>query len=234
MQLRDAETPVRFPAVCPLSDWPRKVRNCRDSKPVCGLAAAATSPGRHGPRHNPREVTVMLHRALLVLFLASLVGCTKPVPLPETPVRAASAEELAAFRAELGTRFGPEHLQAFDTALQELQLDAMNRDVATAAAREAAMRAAVHGKTVRAAEILGWQARRRRILGEIALLTPQLEHDLKRRAETAATGTPQIVLNRIQNVEDILARLRRDLAATEQRLADWGALAESAPVSTRK
>lgn len=176
----------------------------------------------------------MLHRVLLMLFLAGLVGCTKPVALPETPVRAASAEELAAFRAELGARFGPEHLQAFDTALQELQLDAMNRDVATAGAREAAMRAAVHGKTVRAAEILGWQARRRRILGEIALLTPQLEHDLKRRAETAATGTPQIVLNRIQNVEDILARLRRDLAATEQRLADWGALAESAPASTRK
>jgi hypothetical protein len=144
------------------------------------------------------------------------------------PVRAASEEELTAFRAGLGVRFAPEQLQAFDTALQELRLDAMNRNVATAAAREANLRTVVNGQTVRAVEILGWQARRRRLLGEIALLAPQLEHDLQRRAETAASGTPQIVLNRIQNVQDILARLQRDLADTEQRLAGWNAPAAPA------
>jgi hypothetical protein len=163
----------------------------------------------------------MLRRTTLALLLAVLPACARPPALPDMPVRAASEEELKAFRAGLDARFAPEQLQTFDTALQELRLDAMNRDVATAAAREADLRAVVNGQTVRTVEILGWQARRRRLLGEIALLTPQLEHDLKRRAETAAAGTPQIVLNRIQNIQDILARLQRDLADTEQRLAGW-------------
>lgn len=164
----------------------------------------------------------MLRRLLFALLLGSLLGCAKP-DLPDTPVRASSTADLSAFRTELGGRFTADQLARFDAALKEIQLDAMNRGVATAAERESAMRAAIDGRPVRAAEILGWQARRTRLLGEIKLMADMLERDLKIRDQTAATGTPAAVINRIQNEQDILTRLRRDLAETEQQLADWGA-----------
>jgi hypothetical protein len=164
----------------------------------------------------------MLRGFVVCLLLASLNGCTKPPDLPATVVRAATAGDLAGFRADLGACFPADRLQAFDTALQELKLDAMRRDVASAEARELDMQAVVNGRTVLEAEVLGWKARRVRILGEIALMTGYLERDLKARQQTAATGTPESVTTHIQNEQDILERLHRDLTDTEQRLAGWG------------
>lgn len=159
--------------------------------------------------------------ALLLVVLAG--GCTKPKDLPELTVRSASADELASFKSEIGERFTTEQLKPLDTALQELQLDAMNRGVAAAADRESAMLAAVNGKTVREALILGWQARRNRFLHEISLITGLLDGDLKLQQKTAAAGTPQGVTDRIRTEQGLLAQLQANLAATERQLADWGA-----------
>ena len=153
----------------------------------------------------------------------SLGGCAKPKDLPEIAVRADAAGELAAFRSELGARFTAEQLQPFDTALQELRLDAMNRGVATADAREQDMLAAVNGKSVHEALLLGWAARRNRILREIAFMTGQLEYNLKQQRQTAATGTPESVATHLHNVQDVLDRLHRDLTDAEGRLTNWGA-----------
>ena len=150
-----------------------------------------------------------------------LGGCAKPADLPDTVVRAASTEELAAFRVDLGARFTPEQLEPFDTALVELKLDLMSRGVAAAADRERQAQTDVQGKTVRDAERLGWEARRSRLLGEIAYLSGLLEDDRKTQWRTAATGTPASVTTHLQNEQDILARLHRDLADTEQQLAVW-------------
>lgn len=163
----------------------------------------------------------MLRLLPFLLGLVLLVGCARPA-LPDTPVRAGDEPEFAAFRAELGSRFSPTELSAFDTAIQELQLAGMDHGLASAAERAAAMRRQVHGLTVRAAEILGWQARRTRILGEIAQMSATLERDLQTR-ERQGAGTSLTVTNRIQNVQDILARLRGDLAEAEQQLGAWGA-----------
>lgn len=164
-----------------------------------------------------------MRRALLtLLFLASLAGCTKP-DLANTIVRAGSDEELTALRAEIADRFGVAALAAYDVALQELQLASMDRGVASAADRAAAMRAAVNGKSVRAVEILGWQARRTRLLAEIEDFSGMLERDLALREKTAATGTPQAVTHRIENEQDILAKLHRLLAAADEKLTAWGA-----------
>lgn len=153
----------------------------------------------------------MLRRTFLLLLLAVLGGCAKP-DLADTIVTAATPGELASFRASVGAQFSGEQLQAFDTALQELKLDAMHREIATAAAREQDACAAVNGKTVRQAEILGWQARRARLEREIAFVSGVLERDLKQpNANTAL----------IQNQQDVLARLRSQLAEAEQRLASW-------------
>jgi hypothetical protein len=173
----------------------------------------------------------MLRRLFVVVLLGclggveclSLGGCAKPRDLPEITVRASTAGELAAFRSELAARFSPEQLSPLDTALQELQLDAMNRNVPTAEAREQDMLSAVNGQSVHAALVLGWQARRHRLLREIAFMSGQVEHNLKLQQQTVATGTPESVLTHLHNAQDILARLHRDLTATERRLTEWGA-----------
>lgn len=159
---------------------------------------------------------------LSLLLLLGLSACSKP-DLPNAVVRAGSEEELAAFRTELVERFGAEPLAAYDVAIQELQLAGMDRGVASAADRAAAMRAQANGKTVRAVEIIGWQARRNRLQSEIKEFSALLEHDLALREKTAATGTPQAVTHRIENEQDILAKLHRLLAEAEAKLAGWSA-----------
>lgn len=136
-------------------------------------------------------------------------------------VRSSSSSELTLFRTELSGRFTPEQLRPFDTAIQELKLDAMNRDIAGSAAREEDMRSVINGKSVHATLVLGWKARRNRLLGEIAQMSGLLERDLKRQQATAATGTPESVLTHIQNEQDILARLRHSLQGTESQLEAW-------------
>lgn len=167
----------------------------------------------------------MFRRLIATVLLGSLGGCAK-APLPDLVVRAATTKELAAFRADLGVRFTAEQIAPFDTALQELQLDAMNRNVTPAAAREADMRAVVNGKTVHATLILGWTARRQRIVEEIATFTAMRQRDLKVQNETAATGTSQAVTNRLKNEMDILTRLQNDLVGTDRKLTEWSAPAK--------
>lgn len=163
----------------------------------------------------------MMSRSLIVLLLlGGLAGCAKQATLPDITVSAASPEDFARFRADLGTRFPPEQLKDLDTATQELQLDAMNRDVATAAGREADMLAVANGKPVRAVVLLGWQARKARFLRETADLTKMLEHDQQLAQQTAAAGTPQTVTTRIASEQDVIAKLQRNLAETESRLAE--------------
>lgn len=171
----------------------------------------------------------MLSRWILVFGLLLLGGCAKP-ELADTPVRAATAEELTAFRAELGQRFPPDALKTFDTAINELQLAGMERGLDSAAARAAAMREQVNGRSVRAVEQLGFAARRARFLGEIKLMTELQARDLAVRERTAAAGTtPRAVLDRIASAEEVLTKLRRQLAETEQQLAAWGTPAATHP-----
>ncbi len=163
---------------------------------------------------------VPLPRLLLVLLLGLLAGCTKPPDLPDITVSAASPGDFTRFRADLGTRFPPEQLQDFDTAIQELQLDAMNRETATAAGREADMRRVANGKTVRVVVLLGWQARKARFLREIAEITKMIDHDEQQAARTAAAGTPESVTRRLGSEKEVLAKLQHNLAGTEARLTE--------------
>ena len=164
----------------------------------------------------------MTFRRLLAVILAlGLSGCAQEADLPDIVVRAASADDFAGFRADLGTRFRPEQLKDFDTATQELQLDAMNRDIPTAADREADMRRVAHGQTVHAVTVLGWQARKARFVRETAGMQKLLDRDLAQQAKTTATGTPESVTRRIGSEREVLEKLHRDLAETDRRLAEW-------------
>ena len=161
----------------------------------------------------------------VMVLLALFAGCAKPPDLAHTVVQAGSADELAAFRADLGNRFTADQLKDFDTATKELQLDAMNQGVKAAADRETAMLQAINGKSVGQALIAGWQARHRRLEGETKQISELLTFDLKARdkAVTEGRSPSAAVETHIQNEQEILARLQRDLAATDQQLAAWGA-----------
>ncbi len=136
----------------------------------------------------------------------------------EIIVGATSAAEFARFRADLGTRFTPEQLQDFDTAIEELQLDAMNRGKATAADREADMLSVVDRKTFPDAVLLGWRARRVRILREFPEVRRLVDQDTAEAAKTAATGTPESITRRLASEKQALDKLRRDRDDTLRRL----------------
>jgi hypothetical protein len=135
-------------------------------------------------------------------------------------VSAASASEFAQFRKDLGTRFTPEQLQDLDTAVLELQLDAMHRNIATSAGREADMLAVANRKTVPAVVLLGWRARKARLLREIPEARQLLDHDAEEAAKTAATGTPESVTRRLNSEKEVLAKLKRDFADTNRHLTE--------------
>jgi hypothetical protein len=168
----------------------------------------------------------MLSRWFILCFmLITLGGCAKPPDLPEIVVTAATPGDFTRFRAELGAAFPAARLADFDTAIKELQLDAMQR-FDTAAEREAEMLRIAHGKSVHSVTVLGWEARRARFLREIAELNGMLQRDLAIQSRTAATGTPDAVLRRIGSEREVLEQLRGNLAAAEARL---GSLAGPAP-----
>lgn len=151
----------------------------------------------------------------LLAAFALLGGCGRPPALPDTVVRAGSDQELKQFRDELGTQFPAAELSAFDTALQEIRLEALNKDVSPASAREAYLREAVNGRSVREVTRRGWEARRARFQAEAKYLTGLLEQDLARQQKTPTDN----VAARIASAREVLARLNRDLASTEAQLA---------------
>lgn len=154
------------------------------------------------------------------LILGLLGGCAKQADLPDIVVAATSHEEFTQFRADLGTRFSAERLRDFDTATRELQLDAMNREIAAANAREAEMLRAANGKTIHAVTVLGWGARKARFLREIADLNGMLDRDLALQAKSAATGTPEAVTRRIGSEREVLAQLQQNLTDTQRHLGE--------------
>ena len=158
---------------------------------------------------------------LAVILALSLGGCAKQADLPDIVVHAASSDDFTGFRAELGTRFRPEQLKDFDTATQELQLDAMNRDIPTAAGREADMLRVVNGRTVHAVTVLGWQARKARFGREAAEMQQLLDRDLELQAKATANGPSESVTSRIGSEREVLEKLHRDRAETDRRLAEW-------------
>jgi hypothetical protein len=162
----------------------------------------------------------MLRCFLLLVLLGVLAGCAKKMDLPETTVSAADGSDFSRARSELGAQFPAEQLQPFDTAVQELRLDAMNRDVVSSEARELDMLAVVNGKSVQAVTLLGWQARHARFLREIAVINRLLESDLKLQQKAGANGPSSTVLARIQSAKNLIAQLQGNAAETERRLTE--------------
>jgi hypothetical protein len=147
-------------------------------------------------------------------LLRAMVAAAKA----EIIVSAASADEFARFRADLGTRFTPEQLQEFDTAIQELKLAAMNRGITTEAGREASMLAVANRNIFSDVVVLGWRARKDRIIREIPGAIRLVNQDMAEATKTAATGTPESVTSRLASEKQALEKLRRDRDEALRRL----------------
>jgi hypothetical protein len=162
----------------------------------------------------------MRYSFLVVALFGFFAGCAKEVDLPQITVGAADASEFARFRSDLATQFPVDRLQTFDTAVQELKLDAMNRDIPTAAARERSTLALINGKSVQAVSILGWEARHARFLREIAFIQGMLDRDLVVQKNAGPGGPSSVVLARIQSAQNVIAQTQRHDANTQQRLTE--------------
>jgi hypothetical protein len=144
----------------------------------------------------------------------NLLQATVAAAKAEIIVSAASAEEFARFRADLGTRFTPEQLQEFDTAIQELKLAAMNRGITT----EASMLAVANRNIFSDVVVLGWRARKDRIIREIPGAIRLVNQDMAEATKTAATGTPEDFTRRLATEKETLAKLRHDRDDALRRL----------------
>jgi hypothetical protein len=133
-------------------------------------------------------------------------------------VNASSATEFARFRTEIAARFTPAQLQDFDTGIQELQLDARHRGMATEAAREADLLGTINRKTFPDAVLLGWRARKARLIREIPEALRLVNQDTADAAKTVAPGTPESVAHRLASEKEALAKLRHDRDDTLRHL----------------
>ena len=147
-------------------------------------------------------------------LLKAMVAAAKA----EVIVSAGTAADFAKFRADLGTRFTPDQLQEFDIAIQELQLDAVKRNPAITDGGEAAMLAIANRKTFPDVVVLGWRARKDRLIRQIPGAIKLVSDDTAEAARTAAAGTSESVARRLASEQEVLAKLRHDRDDALRRL----------------
>lgn len=152
----------------------------------------------------------------LLLFL-SFTACSQKIGW-DKPIAASTPEEFTTSRERLVAILTPEQLQAFDTAIQELKLDAMDKGVAGTSAREQHMRSTVNGKTVRDATLLGWKARKARFERELKDMSDRLAHDSQLANRSGSTEPSRTVSNLVQNEQDIVAQLKKQLEDADHHI----------------
>lgn len=160
--------------------------------------------------------------ALVVTLLYFVSGCSQKALL-DREVRAGSSEEFMIYRTGLVGEFTPRLLQDFDTAIQELKLDAIAKGVAGAALRDQRIRAAANGKPVHQVLVLGWEARRSRLTNELNEMKERYAHDTKLLARPGSNESTQFLSNVTRNEEDKINQLKSLLGDTEQKLQEWSA-----------
>lgn len=155
-----------------------------------------------------------------IVLTASVMGCA-PRKAIDGPVAARSAEEFAAFRDALNGAVPLPTLEAFDTAVQELKLEAMSNGVSGVGAREERVRQTVNGKSLQVVLTLGWKARAARLQRELKDMTDRYEHDRELLNRAGGSASSQHLANLTANEQDIIAQLKHQLADTEQKLSAW-------------
>ncbi len=157
-----------------------------------------------------------------ILSLGGLLGCSQKAVLERT-VSGGSTELLAEFLEDLRPAWSGEEHALFETALQELKLQAMNAGVSGVQAREDQMRTAINGRTVREVLVLGWQARWLRFTRELEDMTARLERDSALQVKAKTPESVRFFDNLISNERDLIVQMKAGRADAEAKLAAWGA-----------
>lgn len=168
----------------------------------------------------PEKLDRLVCSIVLFALLSVVPGCGKKSGL-DYQVVARTPDELAATREHLENVLDPQHLQFFDTAVQELKLDAMNAGIEGAARRDEEMRTRVEGKSVRDVILLGWKARQGRLTRELKDMTERLNRDLPNAERPGGKEPGTFLANRIQNEKELVAQLTARLEETNRQLTEW-------------
>ena len=167
-----------------------------------------------------------MRRALLALVLvvtALSSGCGPRDPLDRV-VSAESANALAMWRSQAAGSLNSALLQDFDEAVKELKLAVMNNLEATGtAAVEEAMRAKIHGRTLRDVLRLAWESKIKRLevdLSGLAIATEQNERLVTRPGD----GDSKNYLERFRLKQgERREAAERELKSAQEKLKALGA-----------
>jgi hypothetical protein len=158
--------------------------------------------------------------------VALLAGCSKPAP-QDRLVKADSPEQFEQWRSDRED-WSPQEQQDFDTAIQEIKLDAMNKSSGTMDSRETAMCETVNGKTVRAVEIIGWHDRRDRLAREKKDVETRYAHDSTLKAREDQPDRAQALETTTRNEQAIIAKNTGLIADVDAKLKGWDGTAVAA------
>lgn len=151
--------------------------------------------------------------------VAFLTGCSKPAP-QDRLVKADSPQQFEQWRSDRED-WSSQEQQDFDTAIQEIKLDAMTKSAGTMDSREAQMCDVVKGKTVRAVEILGWHDRRDRLEREKNDMETRLAHDSGLKVREDQTERAQALASITRNEREIIAKNTGLINDVDAKLQGW-------------
>lgn len=151
--------------------------------------------------------------------MALLAGCSKPAP-QDRLVKADSPDQFEQWRSDRED-WSPQEQQDFDTAIQEVKLDVMNKSAGTMDSRETAMCQIVNGKSVRAVEIIGWHDRRDRFEREKKDVETRYAHDSKLKAREDQPDRAQALETTTRNEQAIIAKNTGLIADVDAKLQGW-------------
>lgn len=160
---------------------------------------------------------------LIASALLLAAGCSK-TPFVERPIAAATADDFAAWRAELGTQVTQAEWQDFDIAVQELKIKVMaERGGSAKAVLDEGMRAKINGKTFKEALILGFEARRERLDRERGEVQARLDHDSRLVVKAGDTASANYI-NTVRRADmDRKELLVREINEASEKLVSLGA-----------
>ncbi|HEY9154057.1 MAG TPA: hypothetical protein VIM69_02930 [Opitutaceae bacterium] len=158
--------------------------------------------------------------------VALLAGCSKPAP-QDRLVKADSPDQFDQWRSDRDD-WSPQEQQDFDTAIQEIKLDVMNKSAGTMDSREAAMLQIVNGKSVRAVELVGWHDRRDRLEREKKDVETRYAHDSTLKAREDQPDRAQALETTTRNEQAIIAKNTGLIADVDAKLQGWESSAVTA------
>jgi hypothetical protein len=158
--------------------------------------------------------------AILAGLLVTAGACSRDTG-KEPTVRAETVHDFTMWRTRLGDKLTPEQWREFDAAVQEIRLEAARTGEATGSGPvDAAMRAKIHGHTVREVIALGYDAQLRRLGVDREVLVSLMDRNATLQVRPGDTASADYLkrkrddqLAELKKIDDQIAAVREKRAA---------------------